>query len=51
VIELEEPAVEVQARFDVPPAEVQALLPDVERMAGLGPEHRSARRSESLGRT
>lgn len=34
--------VEVQVRFDAPPAEVFALLHDVERMAGLGPEHERA---------
>lgn len=34
--------VEVQARFDAPPQVVYELLHDVERMAGLGPEHASA---------
>ena len=34
--------VEVRVRFDAPPDEVFALLHDVERMAGLGPEHASA---------
>jgi hypothetical protein len=42
VIELEQMVVEVQVRFDAPPPDVFALLHDVERMAGLGPEHRSA---------
>ncbi len=32
-------AVEVTATFDAPIDEVWALLSDVERMAGLGPEH------------
>ena len=31
--------VEVTHRFQTPIAEVWALLSDVERMAGLGPEH------------
>ena len=39
VVVLENMVVEVQHRFDAPPDEVFALLHDVERMAGLGPEH------------
>ena len=35
-------AVEVRATFDAPIDEVWALLSDVERMAGLGPEHVAA---------
>ena len=35
-------AVEVQQRFDAAPQAVYALLRDVERMAGLGPEHHTA---------
>jgi len=35
-------AVEVTAAFDAPIDEVWALLSDVERMAGLGPEHYAA---------
>ncbi len=35
--------VEVAVRFDAPPASVWDLLTDVERMAGLGPEHFRAR--------
>ena len=31
--------VEVQHRFDAPPEQVFALLTDVERMGGLGPEN------------
>ena len=42
VVELEQMAVEVQVRFDARPDVVFALLHDVERMAGLGPEHESA---------
>lgn len=42
MIELDKMAVEVQQRFDAPPEDVFALLHDVERMAGLGPEHHTA---------
>lgn len=42
MIELEQLVVEVRQRFDAPPADVYDLLHDVERMAGLGPEHESA---------
>ena len=35
--------VEVAVRFDAPPEAVWELLTDVERMAGLGPEHFRAR--------
>ena len=41
-VELEQMVVEVEQRFDAAPAEVFALLHDVERMAGLGPEHTKA---------
>ena len=37
--ELEQMTVEVQHRFSAPPEQVWDLLSDVERMAGLGPEH------------
>ena len=40
---LEEMHVEVQVHLDAPPEQVFALLSDVERMAGLGPEHAEAR--------
>ena len=38
-IDLAEMVVEVTHRFQTPIADVWALLSDVERMAGLGPEH------------
>ena len=41
-MKLEEMVVEVQQRFDAPPTDVYALLHDVRRMAGLGPEHERA---------
>src|SRR4051794_6426350 len=41
-MDLEQMAVEVRQHFDAPPGDVFALLRDVERMAGLGPEHHSA---------
>lgn len=42
VIDVERMVVEVQQHFDAPPDAVYALLHDVERMAGLGPEHVTA---------
>lgn len=39
---LEDMTVQVRQRFEAPPSQVWALLIDVERMAGLGPEHTSA---------
>ena len=38
-VDLTSMTVEVVAQFDAPPPAVWALLTDVERMAGLGPEH------------
>ncbi len=47
---LEEVAVEVSELLPAPPDEVYALLTDVERMGGLGPENtRSAWESEDRG--
>jgi len=42
-VDLTSMAVEVTVRFDAPPDVVWRLLTDVERMAGLGPEHVRAR--------
>ncbi|MGZ6793113.1 MAG: SRPBCC family protein, partial [Mycobacteriales bacterium] len=42
--------VEVSHRFAAAPADVYALLTDVARMAGLGPEHQAARWTDA-GRT
>jgi uncharacterized protein YndB with AHSA1/START domain len=42
-VDLTSMAVEVTVRFDADPEDVWALLTDVERMAGLGPEHLRAR--------
>jgi len=50
VIALEDMVVEVEAYLPVPPEGAFALLSDVERMAGLGPEHVDARwESEARG--
>jgi uncharacterized protein YndB with AHSA1/START domain len=43
LVDLTGMAVEVTVRFSQPPEAVWALLTDVERMAGLGPEHFRAR--------
>jgi uncharacterized protein YndB with AHSA1/START domain len=42
-VDLTSMAVDVSVRFDAPVEEVWNLLTDVERMAGLGPEHFRAR--------
>ena len=42
-VDLTAMAVEVAVRFNEPPETVWGLLTDVERMAGLGPEHFRAR--------
>lgn len=42
-VDLTAMAVEVTVRFNNPPEDVWGLLTDVERMAGLGPEHVRAR--------
>ena len=41
-MDLDDMQVEVEHRFDAPPDDVFAVLTDVERMAGLGPEHQTA---------
>jgi uncharacterized protein YndB with AHSA1/START domain len=50
LVDLSQLTVEVEHRFAAPPAAVFALLTDVERMAGLGPEHQTARWTDR-GRT
>src|SRR5271165_5786286 len=42
-VDLTSMAVEVTVRFNQPPEAVWGMLTDVERMAGLGPEHFRAR--------